>query len=197
MPVTIPNTFVGQSTLQAADLDDNFTAIAAYSAAIPGNDIQAASISNAQLVNQYADLFIQLQFYGTQVIDAALPRYIGVIPGIDSEVASYTVERATYFINVPTGAHTTPTLKIEQGYYALGAWVQVGADIVNSVGPTIDALGYGSGALVVANATFTTQAAAATQSGFGLFVTNKGAMLAIDDFVCITLKLKRTGGLRS
>jgi hypothetical protein len=193
MPIIIPKIFVGQATLQAVDLDNDFSAVTAYSSAIPGSDIQAGTVDKAQLVQQYAEFNISLQTPGAQAISTTQPRAVFGLPNLSNDTAAYLVLNGAYLCTA-AGTSGTLTFHVEQGYFSAGAWVNKMGGTTYVVGATSLTGGtpLQSGALTITTPALSMDAA--NPSFLGLFITgvlDNSALSNAKDFLCVSFSLKR------
>lgn len=199
MPVVIPNAFDNAAVLTGLQLDENSQAIEDYTASIPGSDLQAATIANSKLTNKHYEFLVTLRYQGTNVEHATIPRDIVMLPGVSGTEGSYTVLSASYaLIASGTGA---VTFGVQWGYFNAGTWTEVtvaSADVI-AVASTgaVTAAGQ-SGACTILTSALPLNASAAVPYGLGLIVTGDGNLdTSIANWLSVTLKLKRTDGLRA
>ena len=207
MPATIPNTFTGAATLNAAQLDTNFSSLASYTAAIPGTDLQSGSIPNAQLTNAFYDFSVNLQFTNPATTSIAalstvLPCALYGLPEL-ATATSYSVTSASYCC---TNAGTAGSCQfhVEYGYFLANAWTSlIGGSAYIIAATTLT--GGGGTVRVSGTPTITTTAipgaSGVTTKGFlALFITgtiDASFLNTMGNCLSVSLNLKRTGGLRS
>lgn len=149
MAVTLPNTFASKTTIEGADLDANFTALAnKFAAAISSGDLSAsAGILLSQLEASIEHMDVNLYLDGTQI--AAFPvaapaagwpasDTMVAVPVIGLTGAATWVATDCYWVCNDTGGGTATFDVVWGEYNAAGAWSTVAtvaaATITNAAG---------------------------------------------------------------
>lgn len=192
MPVTIPNSFVGQATLSAAQLDANFDAVESYSSQIPGSDISSGTIPNSALVASNFDVCVNLHVPKAQLLVSAgstIPTCVAGLPSNEAG-AAYTVKYISYFVSDPGTASAT-LMDIKWGYANGLTWTNV-TTIISG----ISVAGGGATTLTSGGATPTGTAITTDNTNirmFGLFITQGATALlnTATSFLSVTLRLTR------
>lgn len=145
MAFTVSNTFAGQTTLSAADLDQNFTDIEnKLNGALVSSDLSAgAGITTGQLANNKYEFTINWVLHGTalnQAITADL--IIGAVP-YHGAAMTYTITGMAQIFMLDTGAAITTMIGAVEygnstdGWSAITNAITVGdSDNVAAITPT-------------------------------------------------------------
>src|SRR5574343_1419247 len=197
MPVVIPNAFDSAAVLTGLQLDENSQAVEDYTSSIPGSDLQDATVANTKLINKHYEFLAVLRFRGTQAVHATIPRDFVLLPGTATTEVSYTVLSAGVAYSAHTGTNAV-TWGVQFGSFVTGTWTErtaAGADVIATASSGTITNNY-----IIATPTVLTSALPLSDTeprGLGLIVTNKGSFADIDDELVVTLKIKRTDGLRA
>lgn len=210
MALTGLNTYVAGATLTAAQLNsDNTTIAAKFNAGITTADLSAsAGIVNTQLANDDYEFVVHLQVkaheaaagaWSAVVAHTTLPLAVVALPGSTTDGIAYTVLSASYACLDTGDVAQNTTYKVEWGAFtgAAGAWAAT-STVISSNNITSTA----AGGMLAGNASLNTTALTLVDANprfLALFVTAVGTN-ALDSQgagLFVTLKLKRTSGLRA
>jgi len=205
MSLTLPKTWTAGEVLTAADLNTQFDSIEAkFSGAILGTEITAGTIPNAQLINQYSEFLVNLVVTPTTAVvppnSTTVPLAFMGLPGSTTDGIAYTVLSATGVVKDTGGVGSTVKYKVEWGGFtgAGGAWTAVSTTIAEQTVTSTSAEG-----ILAAVPALTTTALTLSNANprfLALFITAAPGATALDTAYCsvtVTLKLKRTSGLRA
>jgi len=209
MSLTLPKTWSAGEVLTAADLNAQFDAIETkFSGAILGSEVTAGTIPNSALINDDYEFLVNLKVQvaaaaGKITSSATMPRAVVGLPGSTTDGTAYTVLSATAFCSDTGNAGDVLTFAVKWGDFtaALGAFTEVGAASVITA-TNITAAAGAANQFQAVKPNITTSALTLTDANarfLALFITaNAGAALtvAFSEF-SVTLKLKRTSGLRA
>ena len=198
MALTITNPTL-TNPADKTELQENFTDIVnKFSAGITTADASSsAGFTNAQLANPHYELLVKLQIRmtdaGTALSALQLVDYFP-IPNLATD-GPYTIDSCEYY-HTDIGAIANTTISIASGTVAAGAFsvttTHVNAQTIAFGTDNNDAVG----SLTVATASIP---ASANNRVLRMIVTlgNADILSTIGDTLVVTLKLKRTSGLRS
>jgi hypothetical protein len=209
MPAVVTKTWTDATVLTAADLNQNFADLVAYTNGnILGSDIASSSVANDRLVNQYSEFLVELRVNGgtTPTASATVPFAAVGLPGtLTTDGNSYTVISATAATTDCGHIGNTITFSVQLGSFtgANQLWVNsLGAmNVINAT--TLTAAGADHSpqqAPLIAPTTLTLPLVDANPSYLALFITSITAanpLSTAGSFLSVTLKLRRTNGLRS
>jgi hypothetical protein len=202
MAITFTKSWNSGDTVTASDLNANFTDVAnKFNAGITSADLSTsnAGITNDQLANSDYEFVVNMTVNSAQWAAAADGDVVAVC-GLPADVnsTSYTILKGTYlYVNNATASSGTPDFKVDFGYFSGGSWQQTTGLVTTEVGITASTAV--NGALTLATSTVTTST---TNHEFFAIIASDvidGATRpfgAADEFLTVTLKLKRTNGLR-
>lgn len=187
-----------------AEVETNFNDILTGINGNLGDDnlVAGAGIATSKLAARDYEFLVQLKVSPTTAVapptSATVPIDVVALPGSASDGYQYTVISGSYYINDDGDLAATTTFEVQLGYATAGppgAWTQVGTDIVGATNITGSGQGQDSAAVAIATAAITL---GATPYFLGLFLTALGAnaLNAAHSFLVVTLKLRRTDGLR-
>lgn len=152
-----------------------------------------AGITNAQLATSIYEFVMNLQVPGGSWGGAGATAALCGLP-YDSIATGYTVLGAE-FMCFDAGGSGSPTFDLDFGYVTAGAWVTT-TQLKSA--QAVTAGSHSDGAIALGTSTFTTSA---TQQNFIRLVVNAAGTAfcatAGSDILCVSLKIKRTNGLRS
>lgn len=206
MAISGLKTWSDGDALNTTNLNTDKTVLEAkFNAGITTADLSAsAGIINAQLANSIYEFEVCLKAHAGQWAAASAGNLLdaAAIPGTTGD-GTYTLQ-AYSWLCTDCGAQTG-LFRVEWGYYdASGTWTVVSTPI-NNVTLTAnsavnDTAGAGGSTLSTALTLGTSFAAAGTGPRFLALVMDTDDATAFDaepDFLAVTIRLKRTNGLRS
>ena len=182
--------------------------MASYTSSIPGSDIQAASIPNAQLTNSNMDLLVNLQYINmagsATIASTTIPAAVFGLSNLSADTASYVVNSASYLMT-DCGTASSTIFHVEWGSYVAGVWTQIGANIIAATTvtpPASDDQGV-TGTPTITTATIPMQTS--IRGWLALFITQVATNAltgtiadgGAPSLLAVAMSLKRTGGLRS
>lgn len=185
MAFSVSNTFSNGDTIEAAELNENFTDVETVLNGGIGNDniSSSAAISTSKLAADEYEITLQTRLYATE-LNAAVSAFwlVGSIPADANETYTVTaLETQTY----AGGARTAAVYTLEYGNVTSG-FSTIKAGITT---------GTGSSTFTANRLTSLTNTACSvstsTQNYFRLDVTTQGASWATTDHFVLTIKLKR------
>jgi len=185
-----------------AEIEANFNATEAVVNNLDNSNIAAtAGIANSKLDANDYEFVMNLEVKPTTAVapgvSATIPIAVCGLPGTTTDGAAYTVLSGTWYITDDGTLAGTTTFNVELGYGGAGPnWTQVGADIVSATSITGSGENQQSGALAINTSAITLHAS--TQYFLALFLTviDATALNTAYSHLDITLKLRRTDGLR-
>lgn len=203
MSLTITNPTL-TNPADKTEIEENFTDVVnKFSAGITTSDLSSsAGITNAQLATSNYEFVLNMTV-SSAMWTAAEDDDIVAAAGLpeDTNGTSYTILAADYFYRGHiTAATAGAAFNVEWGYFNAGAWTQTGSDIISS---TDLAAGTTSSStnLTINTSTVTTS----TTNRHFFVVTSTDAVEGAgtkpfadpEEYLTVSLKLKRTNGLRS
>jgi len=214
MSFRVTNTFVNETTLSAADLDQNFTDVEAkFNQGITGQDLSpTANITNGQLQNsQYEILLSHCMRRGStafplRVATAAPapspalgPNAVIGLPGTLA-LGDYEIYQSDIFVsNAGAGGTLTYTLQIGDESAAPGVWTQQGD--ITAIGATqsITAAGITSKPVTLSVIPVPVLIFGSIPLSIGIFLhaLPVGVLDTPDDYISFSFRMRRAGGLGS
>jgi hypothetical protein len=170
------------------------------------NIIAGAGIETSKLAARDYEFVVRLAVHSAPAAapppdrppaSATVPIAVCSLPGLSTEGGAYTVLSGGWYISDDGDAAATTTFSVQLGYAGGGpGWTTV-ATTVAATNITGSGQNQQSGALVIGTAAISLHAATAYH--FGLFLTALGAnaLNAAHSHLDVTLKLRRTDGLRT
>lgn len=203
MSLTITNVSLSNPA-NKSQIEQNFTDVVnKFNANITTADLSAsAGIVNAQLANSLYE-FVVTMTVPSAMWTAAEDDDIVAVVGLpeDTNGTSYTILAADYLYRGHiTAASSGAEFNVEWGYFNAGVWTMT-SEIVSTLNFTTGATTSVTANLTLATSTVTTSTT--NRHFFAITATDavEGAgtkpMADAEEFLTVTLKLKRTNGLRS
>lgn len=207
MSLTLPKTWSAGEVLTADDLNTQFDAIETkFAGNVSGTELVAASVPNSALTYDDYEFLVNLTVSPTTTVNpfATTGEIVAVValPGSTTDGVGYTVLSAAHAMKDTGDAAAVTTYKVEWGAFtgAANTWAATSTIIAsggtggNIVSGTANAYLGGTPALT----TTTLPLVDANPSFLALTVVAIGAnaLNTLYSFLTVTLKLRRTSGLR-
>jgi hypothetical protein len=204
LSLTITNSTLSNPA-NKSQIEQNFTdVVSKFNANITTSDLSAsAGITNAQLANSIYEVVCPMTV-NSATWTAAADNDIVAVCGLpeDANGTSYTVIAADYLYNSPvTAASTGAEFSVVWGYYNGGTWTTT-----STIVSTFNFTSLGAATSVTANLTLNTSAVTTSTTNRHFFAiratdvveaAGTRPMANAREYLTVTLKLKRTNGLRS
>ncbi len=191
MALSIPNTFTAGTTIEAADVNENFSAVAST---INGQLTQAnlasdAAIPNSKLANSKYETVVGITLVGTERNGSTSTNWIFPAMPYDSTEGntSYTI-LAIESMTMTVGAVTAMVADLYYGN-ATDGWTTIKSGITSGTATTQTAYSSFSTSTITTSST--------RPKFFRLDVTTAGVSFAATDSFSLAVKLSRANGLRS
>lgn len=196
MAFSVTNTFTDATTIEAADLNENFDDIEAVlnGGLTTSNLSSSAGITNGQLATSLYEVILTMTVSGTEwdpAISGDPVAFVGFPADVNSE--AYTILQADYVLWEGTDTISDGGFKIDWGYFNAGTWTQTTAILSTEKSLPSQST---TGKLTLDNSSFTTSTT--NQNFFAIVVSTPGTTFSTADAkLTVTLKIKRNNGLRS
>lgn len=201
MSLTITNSTL-TNPADKTEIEENFTDVVnKFSANITTSDLSAsAGITNAQLANSVYEFVVSMTV-SSAMWTAAEDDDIVAVVGLpeDTNGTSYTILAADYLFRGHITAHTSGAeFNVEWGYFNAGTWTMTSEIVATN--------NFTAAASVTTNLTLATSTVTTSTTNRHFFAVTatdavEGAgtkpMADAEEFLTVSLKLKRTNGLRS
>lgn len=201
MALTITNSTL-TNPANKTQIEENFTdVVSKFSAGITTADLSAsAGITNAQLANSHYEVVLNMTA-SADMWTAAEDDDIVAVAGLPEDVdgTSYTIVAANYlYRGHVTAATSGAEFNVEWGYFNAGTWTMTSQIVATT--------NFTAAASVTANLTLATSTVTTSTTNRHFFaITATDAVEAAgtkpladqEEFLTVSLKLKRTNGLRT
>lgn len=191
------------------ELEQNFSDVAGTLNALDNDNIApnaGIGITKLEAYNYEFVVPLVVQSDGAAappLVRANFPNCVVAIPGSDAEGVSYTPISASYYMTDAGNAAATSTYKVTVGYAGSGGaatWTTV-QTIISAVNSTITSQGAGnlqmSGDVLIDTSAIPLHASIQYFIGLELLTLAAGSFTTAWDLLAVTLKMRRTSGLRT